>query len=97
MRSAFTKVRLTFYPGKFAYASLRLLSKEELSILTKSDLQIMRNEIYARYGYLFESDGDMNKYFRKQSWYNGQSKNVDIFLSDLERQNIKIIQAIEKK
>ena len=84
------------FPGKFPYASWRRLSKEELDKMSKSDLQIMRNEIYARYGYIFKLHGDMDLYFKKQSWYHGQKKNIDDYLTGLEQRNIELIQITEK-
>ena len=35
---------------------------------SKIDLRIMRNEIYARHGYVFK-DNELRNYFEKQSWY----------------------------
>jgi len=35
---------------------------------SKLDLKIMRNEIYARHGYVFK-DTELRNYFEKQSWY----------------------------
>jgi hypothetical protein len=39
----------------------------------------------------------MDNYFKNQSWYRGQYDNVDQFLTDLEKENIKIIQEIENR
>ncbi len=86
-----------FYSGKYSQASKRLLSKDELSKMTKTNLKIMRNEIFARYGYKFTSGGEMDNYFKKQDWYAGQHDNVNDFLTDLEKENIKLIQQIENK
>ena len=85
------------YSGKFPYSSFRLLNKNELKKMSLSDLRIMRNEIYARYGYIFESTGDMDNYFMTQSWYHGQHKNVSNFITGLEKKNIQMIQMIEKE
>ncbi len=38
----------------------------------------------------------MNKYFKKQRWYGEQHQEVTNFLTGLEKQNIELIQAIEK-
>jgi hypothetical protein len=85
------------FSGKFAQASFRLLSKDELIKMTNSDLKIMRNEIYARYGFIFKIGGEMDLYFKNQDWYIAQHVNVDKFLTDLEKENIKLIQQIEKE
>ncbi|WP_340077386.1 YARHG domain-containing protein [Leptobacterium sp. I13] len=86
-----------YYNGLFTKASKRLLSKEELRTMTKSELKFMRNEIFARYGYIFNPGGEMDTYFNSQNWYSGQHYNVDNFLTDLERENIELIQLVEKE
>ncbi len=60
------------------------------------DLQIMRNEIFARYNYIFKSGGEMDTYFKKQSWYIRINKNVDQLLTDIEKVNIKSIRKVEQ-
>lgn len=84
-----------YYSGKYPKVSMRLLSKDELTKMTKSELRIMRNEIFARYGYKFKTGGEMETYFNKQDWYFEQHDNVNDFLTDLEKENIKLIQQIE--
>jgi len=81
--------------GKYPQASMRELSHEELNGMTKPDLQIMRNEIFARYGFIFKSGEKMDLYFQNQDWYNGQHDQVNAFLTNLEKENIKLIQQIE--
>lgn len=84
------------FPGKYAYATWRLLSKDELEKMTSTELQIMRNEIYARYGFIFKQDSEMERYFKKQRWYGGRYPDVANFLTGLEKQNIELIRAVEK-
>ena len=86
-----------YLEGNFTQASLRLLDKSELLSLDKSNLRLMRNEIFARYGLKFRVGGEMESYFRKQAWYHGQHDNVDRFLTELERENIKVIKELEKR
>ncbi len=86
-----------YFNGKFTQASKRFLSRGELIKMPKSDLKIMRNEIFARYGYKFKPDGEMDKYFKNQDWYLAHHDNVNGFLTDLEKENIRLIQLIEKK
>jgi len=86
-----------YYNGKYPQTSKRLLSKDELIEMTKHDLKIMRNEIFARYGYQFQAGGEMDNYFKKQNWYSGQHDNVNDFLTELEKENIKLIQQIENE
>lgn len=86
-----------FVDGQFPQASLRQLSAAELAKMPKADLQLMRNEIYARYGYLFKAGGAMHTHFSKQDWYQGQYADVNKFLTELERSNLQLIQAAENK
>jgi len=83
------------FPGKYPQASMRILSPEELNEMTKPNLQIMRNEIFARYGYKFNLGGEIDLYFKNQDWYSGQHDNVNAFLTNIEKENIKLIQRIE--
>jgi hypothetical protein len=57
----------------------------------------MRNEIYARHGWIFRR-ADLRNYFESQPWYRPRSDNafysnrqVEAELSPLERRNIRII------
>ena len=86
-----------WYNGRFPYASYRFLNEVELEKMSLQDLKIMRNEIYARYEFIFTQGGEMDNYFRNQKWYGGNNKNVDSFMTGLEKQNIQLIQKIEKK
>lgn len=86
-----------YYSGKYPNASLKLLKPEDLKNLSKPDLKIMRNEIFARYGFVFKSGGEMDTYFKKQDWYSPQHTNVDSFFTDLEKENIKLLQQWENK
>jgi hypothetical protein len=86
-----------FLSGKFIQASLRQLEKNELVKLDNPELKLMRNEIFARYGLKFKTGGEMDSYFTKQTWYRRQHDNVDKFLTDVEKENIKIIQEVESR
>ena len=54
----------------------------------------MRNEIFARHGYIFELP-EMKSYFAQQSWYHGQYNDVIRMLSAIEKQNIELIKKYE--
>lgn len=86
-----------YYKGKYPQASKRLLQRDELIKMTKQDLKIMRNEIFARYGFKFQAGGEMEKYFKNREWYKGQYDNINNFLTDLEKENIKLLQQIENE
>lgn len=81
-------------PGRFAYASSRPLSYSDLENLAPGTLRLMRNEIFARYGYIFKSQ-DLRTHFESTSWYEPRFKDVEEYLSELEKQNIKFIREYE--
>jgi hypothetical protein len=80
--------------GLYPFASEELLNASELNSYTKQDLKIMRNEIYARHGYIFKTP-ELKTYFLKQSWYYGQHNDVTSKLSSIEKQNIELIKKYE--
>ena len=77
--------------GQFPIASNKVLNQNDLNRMSKRDLQIMRNEIFARYGYIFKSGGQMDRHFRKTNWYRPEYKNVDSKLTEIEKKNIELI------
>ncbi|WP_108868123.1 YARHG domain-containing protein [Aquimarina aquimarini] len=81
--------------GKYPEASFVKLSVDDLEQYTKSDLKIIRNEIYARNGYVFREGGTMNRYFLKQQWYKTVEKREEINLSEIEEYNVNLILKIE--
>ena len=81
-------------PGKFPEASERLLTASDLQNLSKNDLKIMRNEIFARHGYIFQTN-EMKTYFKYQDWYSPQYNNVNSMLTSIEQQNIELIKRYE--
>lgn len=88
---------ITFFPGKYPQASMQYLDEDKLRNRSLVELQLMRNEIFARYGYQFKPGGKMDRYFKTQEWYQGQHEDVRPFLTELEKRNIALIQTIEKE
>jgi hypothetical protein len=86
----------SFY-GKYPKASTQILNKSDIDSLSKWDLQIMRNEIFARYNFIFINGGIHEEYFNKQSWYSGQHKDVSKFLTQVELINIEFLKKIEEE
>ncbi len=84
----------TQVPGQYPEASTRYLNDSDLEKKSTKELKIMRNEIFARHGYLFEP-GDMKDYFTKQSWYQPKSADVGSLLSPIEQANIQRIKEYE--
>ena len=83
------------YAGEYPKSSYRILEKIDLEQLSKEQLQIMRNEIYARYGFKFKQGGAMIKHFEQQEWYRPVFGKVDSFLNTIELENIKLIKRVE--
>jgi hypothetical protein len=75
-------------------SSSRLLSSSELSSYSTKQLRYIRNEIFARHGYLFKS-ADLNQYFRSQPWYKAQGKSIS--LSEIEQLNVILIKGLENE
>lgn len=79
-------------------SSQRILSNGEINILSKADLRLARNEIYARHGRKFD-DQELQNYFNSKSWYRGTIDPDDFsesFLSEIEKANIDTIKKYEK-
>lgn len=81
--------------GIYSKASERLLKKNELANMSKSELQIMRNEIFARYGHSFKPGGKMEQYFNNQNWYINKNIDATMLITEIEQRNIELIQKYE--
>ena len=69
----------------------------DVSKLTKENLTLARNEIYARHGLVFKGEQFIS-YFSKKSWYkqNPNFKGSDGELTNVEIYNIQLILKFEK-
>lgn len=83
-----------------ADSSVRLLTEADLQGLSKAQLEIARNEIFARHGRAFKR-ADIQSFFESRSWYkkNENYNYVNDYsnLSDIELTNSKFILAYETK
>ena len=82
--------------GQYPYTSMKLVLPSELDYFSKAQLRVMRNEIYARHGYVFSS-ADLKAHFAKMSWYKPLNDNSKVQLSQLEQLNVDLIKAWENK
>jgi len=89
---------VNFAQGLYPEGSQRLLNNNDLKNLSAEQLKIMRNEIYARHGYVFSAD-DLAEYFKKQAWYTPLNNNYQAVaaLSTTENKNIALIKEYEAK
>lgn len=74
----------------------RVLSEAELQGRSKAELRVMRNEIFARHGRIFQS-ADLSAYFSAKPWYKQDPNYADSMLSEVDKQNMKILQEREDK
>ncbi|EJO5349430.1 YARHG domain-containing protein [Clostridium botulinum] len=76
----------------------RYLTAEELKNYDKYTLDLIRNEIYARYGYAFKEE-PFKSYFNNKNWYakDESFKGADSELNDYELKNIKLLLELASK
>ena len=61
--------------------------------LSKSDVQLLINTIYAKNGYIFETN-DLQQLFNTQGWYHGTTRSMETVtngFSTLDRQNLNLL------
>ena len=69
---------------------------EVLPKLSKADLRLLRNTIFALYGVHFKS-ADLSKHFDKQVWYTDEGKtSADVTLPEHRQKLVEMIQKLEK-
>lgn len=73
-----------------------IIEKEQIGYFTKYDLRILRNTIFAKYGYQFNSM-ELQNHFSKFIWYNGNKSNVQNKLTNTDWINVELIQTLEKE
>lgn len=71
----------------YPQSSLRIIDIDELKQMKKESLDIMRNEIFADYGYVFKTK-KWKTYFESKKWYNPRYRDVVSKLSVVEKVNI---------
>ncbi len=77
------------------YSNSVYLSWDELDLLTRSDIEYARNEIYARRGYVFKEQRFKN-YFNNKTWYVPNSGFHEGMFNSVEKANIEAIVSYEK-
>lgn len=77
-------------------ASNKLLKKEDIENLYKSDLEIIRNSMYARHGYSFRNR-KMRYFFDSYvDWYIPTSIDITNDLTEIEKKNEELIKRYEE-
>ncbi|KJJ71316.1 DUF4454 domain-containing protein [Clostridium sp. FS41] len=89
-----------YYPSSVFQGSglmFRYLTKADLCMYPTEDLWLLRNEIYALHGRIFQNEV-LRQYFETYSWYRGTTEpgafSEDI-LSDVEKKNVALIKEME--
>jgi len=82
--------------GEYPEASTRYLTEADLAGKSAEELKIIRNEIFARHGYIFTTPS-MRDYFSKQSWYKPTANDVNSMLTPIELANIALIKKYEEQ
>ena len=78
-------------------ASSRKLTVAEVAQMSKEELALARNAIYARHGYQFKNP-ELKEFFSRQSWFKSNDVKIDaIPFTQIELDNIRIIKAQEQK
>ncbi|WP_369810684.1 YARHG domain-containing protein [Hymenobacter cheonanensis] len=84
-----------YYYGDYPQASYKVLKPAELTRYTQEQLALMRNEVFARYGYAFSKNEKMRRHFTKKEWYQVEKVSLDLVLTPIEKRNLLTIQAAE--
>ncbi|MDP2305540.1 MAG: YARHG domain-containing protein [Pseudomonadota bacterium] len=72
------------------------LTVSQLDGLSRRDLRLLRNTIYARYGRPFKSDV-LQGYFADKAWYQALPSYTDGVLTDVDKRNIQLVQSMEDR
>ncbi|MGL6104863.1 YARHG domain-containing protein [Romboutsia sp.] len=77
-------------------SDIRYLTVEVLSSYDRETLGYIRNEIYARHGYIFKTE-KYRQYFGSMLWYfpNQYVKGDFSYLNDVEKYNVELIKSLE--
>ena len=70
---------------------------ETLATMSKSDLRLLRNTIFALYGVHFKSE-DLSAHFAKEVWYTDEGKTSgEVELPPHRQKLVEMIQELERK
>lgn len=79
---------------EYEYLREREMTYADVEGKSAEELRLMRNYIFARRGYIFESE-DLKEYFERFSWYVPLYYDVTPRLSDIEKYNVYFIKEWE--
>lgn len=101
------KLAITFLTSCFTLVSFgqltdcsecasRIIEETEIRELSYDEVNLLKNEIYARNGYTFESP-HLDDYFSGQDWYKPESSNDNVQLNSTEEKNVRMLRSVEKE
>ena len=73
----------------------KLVTVAQLQELSKRNLRILRNTVFARRGRPFTTD-TMRDYFSKKNWYRADERYTDKRLTKIDLANVKLIRSVEE-
>lgn len=77
--------------------SERKLNSDDIADLSKDKIELLRNMIFARYGYRFNRD-DLYRFFSQFNWYHPQYDDAGYIyerFSEIEKYNVEFLKAHE--
>lgn len=77
-------------------ASNYRFTENDLSPLTAKELTYLRNSVYAKHGYVFNSQ-ELNNYFKQISWYHPDASVTAAALNSVERVNVEFIKNYQER
>jgi YARHG domain len=72
------------------------LTSAQLGTLSRRDLRLLRNTIYARHGRPFTS-AVLQLYFGDKAWYASRADYSDAMLTDVDKRNIQLVKSMEDR
>jgi hypothetical protein len=72
----------------------QLLTVEQLENLSRRDLRLLRNLVYARRGYEFKSEL-LTEYFESTDWYEPDPSFSEKRLTAIDKKNIRLVRSVE--
>jgi len=88
------KVKSLLLDDGHIYMLDNILILSDLVSFSSEELRFLRNMIYAKYSYKFNSQELIN-FFSRFKWYNSIEDNVDSFFTDIDERNIQFIKMLE--
>ncbi len=74
---------------------MKKLTHKDLQVINSKRLSFVRNQFFARKGYIFKTD-KMKNYFGNKEWYTPKYEDVSDSLSEIEKYNIELIKQLEE-